>query len=83
MNQVVPVLLGVVGVADSLCCDASVKAIYLALVAGEHVLRIVRAILVQVGWQFFQDIGELVKNEDVTAHLFLPRWVEGAHPGVL
>ena len=46
MNQVVPVLLGVVGVADSLCCDASVKAIYLALVAGEHVLHVVRAILV-------------------------------------
>jgi hypothetical protein len=46
MNQVVPVLLGVVGDANSLCCDASVKAIYLVLVAGEDVLRVVRAILV-------------------------------------
>jgi hypothetical protein len=67
------VLLGVVGGADSLCRDASVEAIYLALVAGEDVLRLVRVILVQVGWQFFQYIGELVKNEDITAHLFLLR----------
>ena len=66
-------LLGVVGGADSLHRDASVEAIYLALVAGEDVLCLVRVILVQVGWQFFQDIGDLVKNEDVTAHLFLPR----------
>jgi hypothetical protein len=72
------VLLGVVGGADSLRRDASVEAIYLALVAGEDVLCLVRVILVQVGWQFFQDIGELVKNEDVTAHLFLLRRVEGA-----
>ena len=71
-------LLGVVGGADSLRHDASVEAIYLALVAGEDVLHVVRTILVQVGWQFFQDIGELMRNEDVTAHLFLPRRVEGA-----
>jgi hypothetical protein len=83
MNQVAPVLLGVVGGADSLRHDATVKAIYLALVAGEDVLHIVHAILVQVGWQFFQDIGELVKNEDITAHLFLLRRVEGAQTGVL
>ena len=76
-------LLGVVGGADSMHRDASVKAIYLALVAGDDVLCIVRVILVQVGWQFFQDIGELVKNKDVTAHLFLLRWAEGAHPSVL
>ena len=76
-------LLGVVGGADSQRHEASVEAIYPAPVAGEDVLCVVRTILVQVGWQFFQDIGELVKNEDVTAHLFLPRWVEGAHPGVL
>ena len=82
-NQVVLVLLGVVGGADSLRHDASVEAIYPALVVGEDVLRSVRMILVQVGWQFFQDIGELVKNEDITAHLFLLRWVEGAHRGVL
>jgi hypothetical protein len=44
------VLLGVVGGADSLHHDASVEAIYLALVAGEDVLRVVCAILVQVGW---------------------------------
>jgi hypothetical protein len=50
----------------------------MASVTGEDVLRVVRAILVQVGWQFFLDIGELVKNEDVTAHIFLPRRVEGA-----
>ena len=78
MNQVALVLLGVVGGVDSLCHDASVESIYLALVVGEDVLRVVHVILVQVGWQFFQDIGKLVKNEDVTAHLFLPRRVEGA-----
>ena len=50
MNQVAPVLLGVVGGADSLRHDASVKAIYLTLVAGEDVLHVVHAILVQVGW---------------------------------
>ena len=50
MNQAVTVLLGVVGGVDSLCHDASVEAIYPALVVGEDVLRIVRAILVQVGW---------------------------------
>jgi len=50
MSQVAPVLLSVVGGVDSLCHDASVEAIYLALVAGEDVLRIVRVILVQVGW---------------------------------
>jgi hypothetical protein len=44
------VLLGIMGGADFLHHDASVKAIYLALVAGEDVLRIVRAIPVQVGW---------------------------------
>ena len=76
-------LLGVVGGANSLCRDASVEAIYPAPVASEDVLCIVRAILVQVGWQFFQDIGELVKNEDIMAHLFLPRWVEGAETSVL
>ena len=76
-------LLGVVGGADSLCRDASVEAIYPALVASEDVLHVVRVILIQVTWQFFKDIGELVKNEDITAHLFLSRWVEGAHPGVL
>ena len=83
MNQVAPVLLGVMGGADSLRHDASVKAIYLALVACEDVLHVVRVILVQVGWYFFQDIDELVKNEDVTAHLFLPRQVEGAQTDVL
>ena len=46
MNQVAPVLLGVVGGADSLLRNASVEAIYLALVADEDVLRVVRAILV-------------------------------------
>jgi hypothetical protein len=40
------VLLGVVGGDDSLSHDASVEAIYLALVAGEDVLRVVRTILV-------------------------------------
>ena len=49
MNQVAPVLLSVVGGADSLHRDASVEAIYLALVAGEAVLRVVHAILVHVG----------------------------------
>ena len=82
-NQVALVLLSVVGCADSLRRDASVEAINPALVAGKDVLRVVRVILIQVGQQFFQDIGELVKNEDVTAHLFLPRQVEGAHPSVL
>ena len=82
-NQVMPVLLSVVGGADSLCHDASVKAIYPAPVAGKDVLRVVRTILVQISWQFIRDIGELVKNEDITAHLFLLRWVEGAHRGVL
>ena len=53
MNQVALVLLGVVGGADSLCRDASVEAIYPALVASEDVFHIVRAILVLVGWQFF------------------------------
>jgi hypothetical protein len=43
------VLLGVVGSADSLSHDSSVETIYPALVGGEDVLRIVRAILVQVG----------------------------------
>jgi hypothetical protein len=51
------VLLGVVGRADLLRHDASVKAIYLAPIAGKDVLRVVCVILVQVGWQFFQDIG--------------------------
>ena len=45
-NQVALVLLGVMGGADSLRHDASVKAIYLAPVAGKDVLHIVRAILV-------------------------------------
>ena len=76
-------LLSVVGGADSLRRDVSVEAIYLAPVVGEDVLHIVHAILVQVGWQFFQDIDELVKNENVTAHLFLPRRVEGAQTSVL
>ena len=49
MNQVALVLLGVVGGANSLRRDASVKAIYLAPVAGEDVLHVVRVILVQVG----------------------------------
>ena len=53
MNQVMLVLLGVVGSVDSLRCDANVKTIYLALVVGEDVLHIVRTILVQEGWQFF------------------------------
>ena len=75
-------LLSVVGGAGSLRHDASIKAIYPTSVAGEDVLCVVRTILVQVGWQF-QDIGELVKNEDVTAHLFLPRRVKGAQTGVL
>jgi hypothetical protein len=52
------------GGADSLCHDASVKAIYPTLIVGEDVLRVVRAILVQVGWQYFQDICKLMKNED-------------------
>ena len=50
INQVVPMLLNVVGGTDSLRRDASVEAIYLALVAGEDVLHVVHAILVQVGW---------------------------------
>ena len=50
MNQVGLVLLSVVGGADSQRHDASVKAIYPALVAGEVVLCVVRAIQVQVGW---------------------------------
>ena len=41
-------LLSVVGGADSLCHDASVEAISLAQIAGEDVLHVVRAILVQV-----------------------------------
>jgi hypothetical protein len=52
-NQVAPVLLGVVGSVDSLRHDASVEAIYPALVASEDVLRVVCVILVQSGWQFF------------------------------
>jgi hypothetical protein len=44
--QVALVLLGVVGGDDSLSHDASVKAIYPALVVGEDVLRVVRTILV-------------------------------------
>ena len=48
-NQVAPVLLGVVGGADSLSHDGSVEAIYPAPVAGEDVLRVVCVILVQVG----------------------------------
>jgi hypothetical protein len=47
------VFLSVMGGADSLCHDASVKAIYPTLIVGEDVLRVVRAILVQVGWQYF------------------------------
>ena len=43
-------LLSIVGGADFLRHDASVEAIYLALVAGEDILCIVRMILVQVGW---------------------------------
>ena len=43
-------LLGVMGGADSLHRDASVKAIYQAPVAGEDVLCVVRAILIQVNW---------------------------------
>ena len=43
-------LLGVVGGVDSLCHDASLEAIYSALVAGEDVLCVVCVILVQVGW---------------------------------
>jgi len=74
----VPVLLSVVDGADSIHRDANVEAIYPAPIVGEHVLRIVHVILVQVGWQFFQDIGELMKNKDIIAHLFLPRQVEGA-----
>jgi hypothetical protein len=54
MNQVALVLLSVVGGANSLRHDASVEAIYPALVAGEDVLRVVHVILVQVGGQFFQ-----------------------------
>ena len=50
MNQVALVLLDVVGSADSLRHDASVKAIYPDPVAGEDVHRVVRMILVQVGW---------------------------------
>ena len=46
MNQVAPVLLSVMGGADSLCHDASVKAIYPAPIIGEDVLRVVRTILV-------------------------------------
>jgi hypothetical protein len=46
MNQVALVLLGVVGGADSLRCDASVEAIYLALVASKDVLHVVHVILV-------------------------------------
>ena len=52
-NQVTPVLLSVVGRANSLSHDSSVEAIYLASVVGEDVLRVVHKILVQVGWQFF------------------------------
>ena len=49
-NQVAPVLLDVMSGADSLCCDASVEAIYPAPVASEDVLRVVCVmILVQVG----------------------------------
>ena len=45
-NQVALVLLGVVGGANSLCCDASVEAIYPAPIVGEDVLHVVHAILV-------------------------------------
>ena len=45
-------LLNVVGGADFVRHDASVEAIYPASVAGKDVLRVVRAILVQVGCQF-------------------------------
>ena len=38
------------GGADSLLRNASVEAIYLALIAGEDVLCVVCTILVQVGW---------------------------------
>ena len=48
-NQVVLVLLSVMGGADSLCCDTSVDTIYPTPVTGEDVLCIVCAILVQVG----------------------------------
>ena len=50
MNQVVLVLLGFVGGADSLRRDASVEAIYLDPVVGEDVLHVVHVILVQLGW---------------------------------
>ena len=46
MNQVAPVLLGVVGSVDSLHRDTSVEAIYPAPVVGEDVLHVVHAILV-------------------------------------
>ena len=39
-------LLGIVGGVDSLCYDASVEAIYLDLIAGKDILRIVHMILV-------------------------------------
>ena len=42
-------LLGIVGGVDSLCHDASVKAIYPTLVVGEDVLCVVRVILILVG----------------------------------
>jgi hypothetical protein len=77
------VLLSVVGGVDSLLRDASVEAIYPAPIADKDVLRVVRVILVQVGWQFFQNIDELVKNKDVTTNLFLLRQIEGAQTGVL
>jgi hypothetical protein len=46
INQVALVLLSVVGGANSLHHDASVEAIYPALVVGEDVLRVVHVILV-------------------------------------
>ena len=46
-------LLCVMGGGNSLHRNASVEAIYSAPTAGEDVLCIVHAILVQVGWQFF------------------------------
>ena len=44
-----PVLLDVMGDVYSLRRDASVKAIYLAPIAGKDVLCVVRVILILVG----------------------------------
>ena len=48
-NQVVPVLLGVMGGVDSLRHNASIEAIYPASVAGKDALRVVHVILIQIG----------------------------------